>query len=390
MMSGLPALQLKRQKTVVGLMSGTSLDGLDVAVVSIVGAGLESEWELLHFVTVPYPKELRGKIEQALQGGAEDVCRLNFDLGEAMANAVASALAETEITIDSVDLIGSPGQTIFHVDGHSTLQVGEAAVLAERFGTPVVADFRVSDIAAGGSGAPLVPYVDLILFRNPREGRLVLNLGGIANFTLLPPGAADVEEIAAWDTGPGVMVIDAVTRWLTNGRQAYDEEGRLAKEGTVSDGLLAKLLSHPFVHREPPKSTGREEFGSAFVEELLRQAHEDGVDGRDVLATVTAFTAHAVHLNYESFGAPTMPVDEVIVSGGGSWNRTLLDYLRDAFSPLPVRTTSEFGLPVDAKEALAFAILANEAVMGHPANVPQATGASQQVILGKYVPAPHA
>lgn len=293
-----------------------------------------------------------------------------------------------------VALIGSHGQTIQHLPQPAalagrriaaTLQIGEPCVIAERTGVTTVADFRPRDMACGGQGAPLVPYVDYLLLRHRRRGRLVLNLGGIANFTWLPP-ACRAADVLAFDTGPGNMLLDALVGLLTRGCRTYDRDGAMAARGCVSQPLLRSLLRHPYLRRRPPKSTGRETFGVPFAERLLR---ESALPPKDLLATVTAFTAASVRDAYDRFIRPLGRADEVIASGGGCHNRTLMRRLADAFASIPVRTSDDFGIPVDAKEAMAFAILAHETIVGRPGNLPSATGERRAVLLGKIVPGRH-
>jgi anhydro-N-acetylmuramic acid kinase len=294
---------------------------------------------------------------------------MNFVLGEAFGRAAR--------TMGEMDLVGSHGQTVHHIDPASggtpsTLQVGEASLIAEATGAVVVSDFRTRDMAAGGAGAPLIPHVDHLLFRQAGRVRALLNLGGIANVTILPE---DREGVLAFDTGPGNMIIDAVTGILTDGEETVDRGGRIARGGAVDDHLLRDLLDHPFLHRPPPKSTGREVFGRAFVDDILRRREPDA----DLLRTVTELTAASVADAIRRY-----EVDEVIASGGGTHNETLMTSLRRRLDPIPLRRLEEVSeIPGDAKEAVAFAVLANEAIHGHPANVPAATGARGPVILGK-------
>jgi anhydro-N-acetylmuramic acid kinase len=379
-------LLLKEETLVVGLLSGTSADGIDAALVRIRGSGLATKAEVLAFRTVPYPAKLREQVLSLGNGLVPDLCRLNFVLGERFADAALELLKGAGVAPDEVDLVGSHGQTVHHVprrpgDVASTLQIGEPDVIAERLGVPVVSGFRTRDIAAGGEGAPLSAYVDFLLFRRPGPKRALLNLGGIANVTVV---GEHIEEVFAFDTGPANMPLDETMRVLTSGREHYDRDGRTAAKGRIDENLLRKLLAHPYLKQEPPKTTGRETFGADFVLPLLRA--KGGQTGVDVLATLTAFTAHSVKQAFDDFVAPRARPTEIIVSGGGVKNLTLMGHLRRLFPREKVLSLAETGLDPDAKEALIFAVLANETVHGVPNNVPGATGARWPTVLGKVTP----
>jgi anhydro-N-acetylmuramic acid kinase len=374
---------------VAGLMSGTSLDGIDVAIVEISGRGWAKRIRTLAFRTVPYPEDVRQAILSVSNAATHTatISRLNFLLGELYAEALRLTARRARIPLDSIQLIGSHGQTIFHEGAPvkylgrriaSTLQIGEAAVLAERTGIPVVADFRPRDIAAGGRGAPLVPYVDYMLFRHRKLGRVALNIGGIANITAIPPSAGP-EDVIAFDTGPGNMVVDALARRYTKGRWSYDRGGRLAARGHVNRELLDRLLKDPYFRQPPPKTAGREQYGAEFVERLL----QTGLSLLDLIATSTAFTAAAVAMGIERFVRPRMPVDELIVSGGGVHNRQMMAQLAAFLPGVSLASSTDYGVDADAKEAIAFAVLAYETWRRHPANLPSATGARRAVVLGK-------
>jgi anhydro-N-acetylmuramic acid kinase len=374
---------------VAGLMSGTSLDGIDVAIVEISGRGWAKRIRTLAFRTVPYPEDVRQAILSVSNAATHTatISRLNFLLGELYAEALRLTARRARIPLDSIQLIGSHGQTIFHEGAPvkylgrriaSTLQIGEAAVLAERTGIPVVADFRPRDIAAGGRGAPLVPYVDYMLFRHRKLGRVALNIGGIANITAIPPSAGP-EDVIAFDTGPGNMVVDALARRYTKGRWSYDRGGRLAARGHVNRELLDRLLKDPYFRQPPPKTAGREQYGAEFVERLL----QTGLSLLDLIATCTAFTAAAVATGIERFVRPRMPVDELIVSGGGVHNRQMMAQLAAFLPGVSLATSTDYGVDADAKEAIAFAVLAYETWHRRPANLPSATGARRAVVLGK-------
>lgn len=382
----------RRRLRVAGLMSGTSADGVDAAIVDIGPRGVH----LVAFETFPHPPDLRQQIFKLFdpaQARVDDLCHLNFVLGEAFAAAVLRLARKSGVPPASIDLIGSHGQTVCHIpEGRrfgrrtvrSTLQIGEPAVIAERTGITTVADFRPRDIAAGGEGAPLVPFADFILFCDRRRTRAVQNIGGIANVTYLP-AAGEARDVLAFDTGPGNMLIDRAAFLATRGRARYDAGGRMAARGRASARLLAELLRHPYLARRPPKSTGREMFGVPFADAIWRRARRRGLAPLDIVATVTALTVHSIAGAYRRF-LPAMP-DEVILCGGGAENRTLVRWLREALRPARVAPMDEFGLPARAKEAVSFAILAYAAAQGIANNVPSATGARRPVVLGKIVPA---
>ena len=369
----------------VGLMSGTSLDGISAAVVRFVsGANGGLEPQLLAFLTKPYATAQRERLLRALEGGtADEYCRLSFDLGGWLADAAVAALADAGVPRADVRAIGSHGQTIWHAPPHSTWQLGEAAVIAERLGIDVVSDFRVRDVAAGGQGAPLVPVADAMLFSGA-DWRALQNIGGIGNVTIVPPGG-QLDGVRAFDTGPGVSVIDRVVRMLIPDLE-YDVDGRRAAAGTAADAVVAELLEHPYFRAEPPKSTGRELFDRSYVERLIARcrAVKPGASADDIVATATALTARSIADAYRRFMPE--PVAEVLVSGGGANNPTLVSMIARAIDPIPVRRFDEAYFDGDAKEAVAFALLAHLHVSGQPGNVPRATGARGPRVLGKLAP----
>ncbi|MHC4714452.1 MAG: anhydro-N-acetylmuramic acid kinase [Planctomycetota bacterium] len=377
---------------VAGLMSGTSADGVDVAVVDIRGAMLE----VVAFGTRRYPPSVRTavlELAHATRARVDDICRLNYVLGEVFAEALINLCRKQGVRLESIDLIGSHGQTVRHLPGkvrflgrrvRATLQIGEPSVIAERTGIKTVADFRPRDIAAGGEGAPLVPYVDWLLFRHRRINRTVQNIGGIANVTWLAAGGG-IEDVIAFDTGPGNMLIDAVVALTTRGRKAYDRNGAMAAGGRVQERLLSQLMRLPFLSKKPPKSTGREEFGAAFARRIFRRATKAGARPEDIVATVTAFTARSIADAYRR-SLPSPP-DEVILCGGGAKNSALTSMLAEELEGTALKTTADFGIDPDAKEAVSFAVLAAETLAGRPGNVPAATGAARRVVLGKVTPA---
>jgi anhydro-N-acetylmuramic acid kinase len=321
-----------------------------------------------------------------------DIARLNFLLGELFAQAALAACRRFRVAPHSVDLIGSHGQTVFHQGSPApylgarriaaTLQIAEPAIIAARTGIPTVGDFRPADLAAGGQGAPLVPFVDFLLYRHARRGRVALNIGGIANLTAIPPKAAP-RDVIAFDTGPGNMLVDTLVEHLTTGRLAYDRGARMARRGTLDPSLLAALLEDPFFRQKPPKSAGREEFGAAFLDRALAWAKRNSLRTEDLLHTVTLLTPITILEALRRWVRPRMRVDDFIVSGGGAHNPLVMAHLRAGLPSVKVVPSGEFSVPEDAKEAFAFAILAYETLHGRPGSLPAATGARRAVVLGK-------
>ena len=377
---------------IVGLMSGTSLDGIDAALVAISGNGTaDIQWRLHRGLTLPFDDERRARIHDAiLAGTAQALCALHADLGEWLAEAALRVIRESGLNPEQVDAIGSHGQTVWHLppsEGKrgATLQLGCPATVAERTGCDVVSDFRARDVAAGGHGAPLVPWVDALLFAQPGQARALQNIGGIGNVSWVPPRGS-TESVFAFDTGPGNALIDAAVELATGGRVRFDQDGKLAARGKVDDALLKDLLRHPFFGREPPKSTGREEFGRPFVERLVRAVQPEGdQDWLDLVATLTELTARSIADAYREWVIPR-GVGEVVVTGGGARNPTLIARIRALLDPLPVMDGATLGVDTDAKEALAFAVLAWAHLRGIPANAPAATGAVGGRVLGSFTP----
>lgn len=382
------------KKRVIGLMSGTSADGVDAALVDVEGSGVDTRLKSVLFHSSTYPHEVREQLFELFSpetGTVDKICRMNFLLGKLFADAVLSVIDKAGLSPSDIHLIGSHGQTIYHLppssgtDVPSTLQIGEPAVIAQMTNIPVVADFRVADVAAGGEGAPLVPYVDFLLFREERTTRALQNIGGISNITVIPANAK-VDDILAFDTGPGNMLIDAAVKLLTSERHNFDANGSLAAKGNSNEKLLSELMSHPFISTLTPKTTGREDFGIHFAEKIVSEAKQRSIKDSDILATLTEFTAKSIYENYKKFVFPKHDVSEVILSGGGTHNLTLVKYLKGYFGDTAVVKIDGYGISSDAKEAVAFAILANETLANHPGNVPNVTGAECPVILGKIVP----
>jgi anhydro-N-acetylmuramic acid kinase len=342
-------------------MSGTSLDGIDVAIVEIRGRRINS----VGFQSTPYPQAVRRALLGALD--VERISGLNFRLGELYALAVLEAIKR----FGSVDLIGCHGQTIYHRGRVHTLQIGEPAVIADRTGVPVVSNFRARDIAAGGEGAPLVPFVDYWLFRHRQRVRVALNIGGIANVTIIPP-SAETENVTAFDTGPGNMVIDALAIEFTHGRQTFDRDGRIAASGRINRKLLSQLLRDSYYRRPGPKSAGREQYGAAFVERMK----ESEPSFENLIATATVLTATTIARALHGIEG------DLIVSGGGVHNRQLMAEIAAFLPQMHIATAADYGIDPDAKEAIAFAVLAHQTWHGRPSNLPSATGARRNVVLG--------
>jgi anhydro-N-acetylmuramic acid kinase len=369
---------------VVGLMSGTSLDGISAAAVRFTPAPGRVRSDLLAYVSVPYSRDQRTRLAAALMGASPaEYCRVAFDLGGWLGAAAKQVIAESGAARSEVAAIASHGQTVWHEAGHSTWQIGEAAVIAELTGLPVISDFRVRDVAAGGQGAPLVPMADAMLFASDNGWRALQNIGGIGNVTVVPPGG-DLTGVRAFDTGPGVVLIDGVVRRIWPDR-AYDVDGRLASAGAPLRGLVSELLGHPYFAEEPPKSTGRELFTPAYVEEFIARCRGQGAADPDIVATAVLLTARSIADSYARF-IPE-PVDEVLVSGGGAKNPALMAGLAGEVSPRKVISFDQVYFDGEAKEAVAFALLGYLHLMGSPGNVPSATGARGSRVLGKYTPA---
>ncbi len=435
---------LPGSRLVVGLMSGTSMDGIDAALVRISGPATQPRVSLLASSTSPYPAAIRQSILRIATGEAAtagDICQLNFALGKLFGDAALGVCRKAGVPASRLTAIGSHGQTVYHqgltkqrsdllskvrgssaglaerpadlksrsalLEGPCTLQIAEPALIAELTGVPVVADFRTADMAAGGQGAPLVPMVDYLLLRDARKGTVALNIGGIANFTVIPAGAKP-EEVFGFDTGPGNMVIDGLVRHFTNGKKSYDAGGRCAARGKAIEALLDEMLRHPFFGQQPPKSAGREQFGQSFIDRyfLAKQfpakRKKSGrpsakpIDNRqsaienlragwpaDLLRTATELTARTIADALERYVLGMVTVHRLIVSGGGAHNRLLVSRLGQLLPSLSIHRSDEFGLDVDAKEAIAFAVLADRTLHGLPGNLPGVTGARHPVVLGK-------
>lgn len=359
---------------VAGIMSGTSLDGIDVAIVDI-------RWpkvELVHFHSVPYAKALRQRILAVSNRDCHtrDIARLHYELAEHYAAAVLAT------GIDGIELIGCHGQTIYHEGPRCTLQIGEGAVIAERTGLETITNFRARDVAAGGHGAPLVPFFDWMLLTHKQVNRVAINIGGIANIHVLPKGAKAM-DVFAFDTGPGNMVIDQLAAIATKGKQSYDKDAKLGRKGTLNRPLLTRLLKDTYYKKPAPKSAGREQYGTEFIEKLVAT----GLPIEDLIATATALTATTIAEAIDRFVTPKLQVDECIVSGGGVHNPLLMAELQGLLQQSYVHPIDDIGIPADAKEAIAFAYLAAATKLRKTSNLPGATGAKRDVILGEIHPA---
>lgn len=375
----LQKLQHQEERWIIGLMSGTSCDGIDTALCCIKGSGKATQVNVHAFQTYPYSQELKERLFKGFsnQATVQEVCRLNFEVGEAFATAVLTLLQEIKKPLSSVDLIASHGQTLYHDPPYATLQIGEADVIRERTGIPTIADFRTRDMAVGGQGAPLIAYVDYLLFQDPTKKRALQNLGGIGNVTFL---AENPQEILAFDTGPANVLIDEVMRQWTCGERCYDVDGLQASQGTIHGGLLQALLQDPYFLKPLPKTTGRELFNAEYLERVL--AGFSHIDYPTLLTTVTEFTAESLRDQYQRFLPSTL--DEILCSGGGAQNLFLLQRIRQKFPQTKVALLEEYGYSGESKEAMAFAILGNEALMGQTSNLASVTGASRNVVLGKW------
>jgi anhydro-N-acetylmuramic acid kinase len=370
---------------VVGLISGTSADGVDVAIVDIKGKGESIKISEKAFRTYKFPDGLQDEIFRVSHEkvSAGEIAELNFRLGKFFADSLLKLVKESHIPLRKIKLIGSHGQTISHLPGKASLQIAEPSLIASITGKTTIADFRPADIAAGGEGAPLSCLLHYHLFKKRNIATLVINIGGISNFTLIP-SSGKKEHVIAFDTGPGNMIIDSIVRFLTSGKKRFDKGGEIASKGKINFWLLNELLKHPFILKKPPKSTGREEFGEPIVKKLLRLIETKKEKIENIIATVSAFTAESIYLNYEKFIKPYR-VSRIIITGGGVKNNFIMKLLTQKFSPVPIYTFEDFGLNSDSTEAVAFALLAYLTYYGLPGNIPSATGARRPAVLGKVV-----
>ena len=384
------ALSAKHEKHVIGLMSGTSVDGIDAALVKITGNYIDTKIEEIAFENFPFPRGVREEIFKLFDpetSSSRDICNMNFRLGELFAEAAIGIAEKAKISLEEIDLIGSHGQTIYHMpETLSTLQIGEGGVIAHKTGIITVSDFRTADMAAGGLGAPLVPYTEFLLYANKGSSETIAlqNIGGIGNITVIPPNA-DADDIIAFDTGPGNMVIDYLAEKITG--LPFDKNGAIAEAGVVNHDLLEHFLKDEYISAPPPKTTGREYFGKDFSEGFYDMGKASQLSDQDIIATATAFTAETIsysvkavatfkHLNH-------CPVQKLIIGGGGAYNKQLVKMISNRLPGITVTTQEAAGKSSDSKEAVAFAILANETISGNTSNLPRVTGARCGKILGK-------
>ncbi len=385
-------LSSKNTKYIIGLMSGTSLDGVDAVLVEVMGNGSNTKLNQLGFITYPFPAGLKDRIlvnSTTKKGNVTDLCRLNFLIPLIYVDAINSLCKKCKVPLEKIDLIGSHGQTIHHLPNKSnyfgysfgsTLQIGDPSVIAKKTGVITVGDFRTGDVALGGEGAPLVPYFDYIMFHSNEKNRALLNIGGIANITVLNK-KGNASSVLAFDTGPGNMMIDQLS-WIFFNKD-YDKEGTIASSGKVDQRLFEALIKQDkFIEREVPKSTGREYYGKQFLTPIFKKVK--GVSPEDWLATVTNFTAYGVFRNYEKFVKSETEIEELFLSGGGAKNKYLIKCLKSYFGRnIKISNVKNLGISPDAKEAICFAVLANETISGNPSNLPRVTGAERSTILGK-------
>lgn len=382
---------------VMGMMSGTSADGIDVALARLSGAPPSISAKLERHHHVEFPARLREDILRLANGAPTttgEISRLNFALGEKFARAALAACRQWRVPLAKIDLIGSHGQTIFHQGIASrdrgtrriasTLQIGEPSFIAERTGVTTIADFRPADMAAGGQGAPLVPFVDYLLYRHAKRGRGALNIGGIANVTVIPAGARP-QDVFAFDTGPGNMIVDALVESFTRGGQRYDRHARMALRGQMIPTLLNKMMREPYVRKAPPKTAGREQFGRAYAETIIAWGKRHRARPEDLVRTATLFTSLSIVDAFRRFIFPRARVDELVIAGGGARNPLMIAQLAAGLPGIEMIPADRFGVRAEAKEAFAFAVLAYEAYQGRANNLPSATGARHAAVLGKLV-----
>lgn len=376
----------------IGLMSGTSLDGIDAALVDIEGTGIKTKINLITFETYDIPEDIKAEIKTACldkESSSALICSLNFKIGKLLSDAVKAITIKAGIDSSDLSFVASHGQTIYHQPNDkgslvkSTLQIGEPSIIAFENNVKVISNFRTMDMAAGGAGAPLVPYSEFILYGGRGENIALQNIGGIGNVTVIPP-VDDMYQIRAFDTGPGNMMIDEACVKLLG--LNYDKNGDIARSGKLIDTLFSELCSHNYINQVPPKTTGREEFGEQFVNQILAKYNDH--ETKDIIRTFTEFTAYSIVENYKKFILNVVKLDKIIVGGGGAHNKFLLECIKKGIPHIPIFTQDELGYSSDAKEAIAFVVMGNETINGETSNVPSATGAKHMVILGNITPSP--
>jgi anhydro-N-acetylmuramic acid kinase len=372
-MNWLESILTKNERMVIGLMSGTSMDGIDTALVRISGNGFDTKIKLVDFATYPYESRVRFALQDINNLSVIKLSDLNFVVGEAFADATISIIEKAGLKPEEIDLIGSHGQTVYHnppsmeSEFSSTLQIGEADVIAEKTGITTIADFRTRDVALGGEGAPLVPYVDYLLFRETDKVKIALNIGGISNSTLI---TTNLDDVFAYDSGPGNMLIDDVIRIHTHGKENFDKDGKIACSGE-------------YYKERPPKTTGREMFGREEAERLYKLVENKSIKLNVLISTLVQFTVDTIYNSYEDFIFSNWKIDEVILSGGGAFNPVIVERLMEKLKPIPLSLSEKYQIPPDSKEAIAFAILANETIFTNYSNLPNVTGARSGAPLGK-------
>lgn len=378
---------------VVGLMSGTSLDGIDASLVEIEGFGEATKINVIKSISLPFDIAIKEELLNIMDihtSNVEQICSMNYKISYLFADAVKEVCKQAHVPLEELDLIGSHGQTIYHIPQaspplvNSTLQIGDPAVIAYETNTLVVSNFRAMDMAAGGEGAPLIPYIDWLLFKSRNKGRILQNIGGIGNCTVLKRNGMK-DDIIAFDTGPGNMIIDELCRTLK--QIPYDKDGVLAAQGKVHQDLVSDWMRHDYFKKAPPKSTGREVFGRDYTLNLIKKYSH--LPAEDLIATATYFTAYSIVASYKQFVFPEYEIDEIIISGGGGNNPTLLAMMKELLPDKTVITSKELGISTDEKEAVGFAILANEYIHQQKANIPKATGARSEVLLGQITLPPY-
>lgn len=376
----------------IGLMSGTSLDGIDAALVDIEGKGITTKVKLIAFETYDIPADIKAEIKIACLDKNVSValiCSLNFKIGKLLSDAVKAITIKAGIDSSDLSFVASHGQTIYHLPKDkgslvkSTLQIGEPSIIAFENNVKVISNFRTMDMAAGGAGAPLVPYSEFILYGGRGENIALQNIGGIGNVTVIP-SVSDIGQIRAFDTGPGNMMIDEACIKLLG--LNYDGNGDIARSGKLIEKLFSELCSHDYIKLVPPKTTGREEFGEQFVSHIL--AKYNSYEAKDIIRTFTEFTAYSIVENYTEFILDKVKLDKIIIGGGGAHNKFLLECIQKGMPHIPIFTQDELGYSSDAKEAIAFAVMGNETISGETSNIPSATGANYPVILGNITPSP--
>lgn len=389
----LNSLICNKNRNVAGLLSGTSIDGIDAVLVKVTDSGVKTKLKIIDFFTVKIPSHIKFSIlknSDSKTAKLDEICRLNVIIGNLFAETVKKLQLRNKNV--RIDLIGSHGQTIHHLplknnflsqNVKSTLQIGDPSVIANLTGITTVGDFRIADCAVGGDGAPLVPFLDYILFRSSKYNRALINIGGISNITVLPKSTKK-NEIIAFDIGPGNMLIDSLMQKLYG--KPYDRNGKVAQKGILNEKLFSFLLTDKYYRTKPPKSTGREHYGIEFINNIMKIARN--IPKQDIIRTASEFTAYSIWFNYLKFIKPKVIIDELILSGGGANNPALMKYLKDRMKGVRIKKINSFGINADSKEAVLFALLANECISGNTANMKLVTGSKKDVILGKICPVP--